>query len=206
MNDRHLSEMEIIAQQNLGVLDDVKRTIIMLKGARHIVSIVKSKYRPLLISSDLHRQKIYLIDNLLRLDENPIRWWLRNAEISIYNTQPIFTDPSQINMALAILIMGEGLNSQGLTLELGLGGPESYRNNMIRIIDQNGNSIGAFNAYNSRRIVVTAPTAIQITAFEALLDSRSKSSDWNLIFHGLQFTSLQSDRLPEHISTFVHSV
>ena len=205
LNRDLLAALEKIAQHNFGCIENVQETIAILKGAEHTVVIVKNKYRPLLMSVDLCNKKMYLIGNLLRTGTNPISWWGQQIEIPNGIEQPLFSDPVQINMALAILVMGAGLNSLGLMLKLPLFDFEPSDHNMVYVVNQRGEIRGSFATFGSNKIVINAPIDVQVAAFDALLVSRHASSWWNLSFLSLRFSSEYAYGLPEHIAAFVPS-
>ena len=200
------SALEKIAERDFATLEDVLRTIALLKDAGHMIVIVRRKYGPRLVSADLGDKKMYLISNLLRPDTNPIRWWGKQLQILDCNAQPFFSDPNQIDIALAILVMGAGLNAAGLMLEMPLFDLQPNDRDVVHIVDQDGDSHGAFGAFDGRKIVVSSPRDIQVLAFDALLASRHHSKSWNLSFLGLRFATVDPDGLPDHISAFVRSV
>ena len=201
-----LSDLKKIAQNNFSSIEDIQETIAILQSVGHTVVIVKNHYRPLLLSIDLVNEKIYLISELLRPGTNPIIWWERKTEIHHGIQQPLFSDLSQINMALAILVMGAGVNPLGLTLKLPLYDFEPSDHNMAYIVDQTGKVRGSFGTFGRSKIVVNAPIDVQVAALDALLVSRHASNTWNLRFLSLRFSSVYAEGLPDHIAAFVPSV
>ncbi|MGY2896160.1 hypothetical protein [Deinococcus sp. UYEF24] len=194
INNLDLS-LEGIARAGLTCVKEVRGTITALGAAGQVVVIIKSRQRPILLSLNQHRKKMYLIDQMLRPNDHPLRWGLQLPEISECTKQPLFSDPYQKNVALAQLVMGASLNVQGLMLELPIPADHLSNANCLKIVDENGVSHGSIEILSASKIIMDLPIVSQAKALEVFKELWLISRPGTMYFRSLCIYNAQHEEL-----------
>lgn len=177
--------LEGIAQAGLTCIEEVRGTITALEAAGQVAVIVRNKHRPILLALNQRRKKIYLIDQMLPLSGNLLRWGFQLPEIAECTRQALFIDPYQRNVALAQLALGASLNVQGLMLELFIPGDNLSDVNCVKVIDQDNVNHGSIEIVKMNKIILDLPTTIQEKALEVFQSLWLRSPSGTASFHNL---------------------
>jgi len=158
--------LEGVAQAGLACIEEVRATITALEAAGQVAVIIKSRRRPILLALNQHRRKIYLINQMLHLGDDLLRWGLQLPEVAECTTQELFSDLNQRNIAIAQLVIGASLNAQGLMLELFIPGDRLSSSNCIKVIDQDNASHGNIKIFEANKMQLDLPINIQEKSLE----------------------------------------
>jgi hypothetical protein len=200
------SALKGIAEAGQTPIEEVWETIAALKRAGQEVIIIRSRSVPSLLSVDPERRKVYLINDFPSPGHEVLRWALRLRELADCTSQPIFHDDHREDVVLALLIMGAGLNSVGLMLDLAIYQKQPFDGTLIRILDQHGAVHGTINSLHGQNgIMFDAPATVQVAAFEAYLAALYEVKRWNINCRNLKLFTMQYEELPPHLARFVRS-
>lgn len=177
----------------------VEVTAKLLQDAGQSPVVICDGVDPVLLSINPATEKIYFIDDFLDHTDNKISWALGLSEVRAGNSKSLWDDPSYKGALLALLIMGRGLNSLGLILEIPIYDTNPHTHFHQRVLDNHKKEHGKIKVIANNIIQIDIPINIQIIVLQTFLKARHSLEEWNLDWLGYEIHSQQYNALPKEL-------